>query len=147
MGNKSVDDYITEGIYGTQRPKEAERRQFLGTLRERIVLALTIGQVMTDSGISELEKAMKKHPQTKLLINGQVSHRFLAAEKAIANKYDIPYTIISNEEYETDIGAVLTYDHAIDMENIYIEVQKDEDKEDKETNSLFSTIKNWFTSK
>jgi len=145
MGKKNVDDYITEGIYGTRRPKEAERQHFLGTLRERIVIALTIGQVMTDSGITKLEEAMKEHRDTKLLINGQVSYRFLAAEKDLANKYDIPYTVISNEEYETDIGAVLTYDHAIDKENIYIEDEEVEKEE--ETDSLFSTIKNWFTSK
>jgi len=147
MSKKNVDDYITEGIYGTQRPKEAERRHFLGTLRERIVIALTIGQVMTDSGITKLEEAMKEHRDTKLLINGQVSNRFLAAEKDLANKYNIPYTVISNEEYETDIGAVLTYDHAIDKENIYIEDEEVENKKEEETDSLFSTIKNWFTSK
>lgn len=147
MGKKNVDDYITEGIYGTRRPKEAERQHFLGTLRERIVIALTIGQVMTDSGITKLEEAMKEHRDTKLLINGQVSHRFLSAEKDLANKYNIPYTVISNEEYETDIGAVLTYDHAIDKENIYIEDEEVEKKEEEETDSFFSTIKNWFTSK
>jgi len=149
MSKKNVDDYITEGIYGTRRPKEAERQHFLGTLRERIVIALTIGQVMTDSGITKLEEAMKEHRDTKLLINGQVSHRFLSAEKGLANKYNIPYTVISNEEYETDIGAVLTYDHAIDKENIYIEDEEVEKKEEEEeeTDSFFSTIKNWFTSK
>jgi len=147
MSKKNVDDYITEGIYGTRRPKEAERQHFLGTLRERIVIALTIGQVMTDSGITKLEEVMKEHHDTKLLINGQVSHRFLAAEKDLANKYNIPYTVISNEEYETDIGAVLTYDYAIDKENIYIEDEEVEKKEEEETGSLFSTIKNWFTSK
>src|SRR5699024_10653992 len=145
MGKKNVDDYITQGIYRTRRTNEAERQHFLGTLRVRMVIALTIGQVMTDSGITKLEEAMKEHRDTKLLINGQVSYRFLAAEKDLANKYDIHYTVISNEEYETDIGALLTYDHAIDKENIYIEDEEVEKEE--ETDSLFSTIKNWFTSK
>lgn len=144
MGKKDVDDYLTEGIYGTKRPKENERRQFLGTLRERIVIALTIGQVMSDSGITKLEEAMKKHRNTQLLINGQVSYRFLSAEKALANKYNIPYTVVSNEEYETDVGAILTYDHAIDKESIYIEDETNEEKE-ADSDSLFSTIKQWFT--
>lgn len=144
MGKKDVDDYLTEGIYGTRRPKETERLQFLGTLRERIVIALTIGQVMTDSGISKLEETMKKHRNTKLLINGQVSYRFLSAEKALANKYNIPYTVVTNEEHETDVGAVLTYDHAIDKENIYIDDDASEEKEES-SDSFFSTIKQWFT--
>src|SRR5690625_8019954 len=112
MQKKNVDDYLSEGIYGAKRPLEAERRKFLGTLRERIVIALTIGQVMNDSGLKELEEAMKNNQkQTQLLINGQISYRFSAKEKALANKHKIPYTIITQEGLDTDIGAVLTYDH------------------------------------
>src|SRR5690554_202349 len=147
MNKKNVDDYLTEGMYGTSRPKEAERQKFLGTLRERIVIALTIGQVMTDSGISILEEAMKKHhTDTQLLINGSVSHRFLTEEKALANKYNIPYTVISNENVETDIGAVLTYSSAINKENIFIaEESVEEITEPEKSESFFAKLKNWFT--
>jgi len=147
MGKKNVDDYLTEGIHGPRRPLEAERRKFLGTLRERIVLALTISQVMTDSGIKKLEEVMKEHPDTKLMINGQVSYRFSSAEKSLARKYNIPYTVITNEEYETNIGAVLAYDYAINKENIFL--QEDEDKETDEhmekNSSLLVRFKNWFS--
>lgn len=148
MSGKNVEDYLNEGIYGKRRPKEAERLQYLGTLRERIVLALTIGQVMTDSGVDALDEAMKKHPDTTLLINGRVSHRFLQREKAVANKHNVPYTVISNEEVETDIGAVLTYDHAVNIENIFLEEKKSdeefEQKSKEENESLFSRLKNRF---
>lgn len=143
MSKKSVDDYITEGLYGKRRPKEAERKMFLGTLRERIVIALTIGQVMTDNGLKQLEEAMKKHQDAKLLINGHVSSRFLKEEKALADKYNIPYTSITNENSDTDIGAVLTYDYAIDKEEIFIEEEKEE--ESSETNSFLAKIKNMFS--
>lgn len=146
MNKKNVEDYLTEGIYGTRRPKETERQRFLGTLEERIVIALTIGQVMTDSGIAKLEEAMKKHHEdTQLLINGSVSHRFLTEEKALANKYKIPYTVISNEEVKTDIGAVLTYSYAINKENIFIEEDQKEITEPEEEKSFFKKLKNWFT--
>ncbi len=146
MNKKNIDDYLTEGMYGLRRPKEAERLHFLGTLRERVVLALTVGQVMQDSGIVRLEEEMQAHPDTKLLINGQVSYRFLTAEKAVASKYNIPYTVVSNEEHQTEIGAVLTYDHAIDKEDIYV---KDEDLEEEvpeeKSDSILEAIKNWFS--
>lgn len=146
MSKKSVDDYLTDGMHGVRRPKEAERLKFLGTLRERIVIALTIGQVMTDSGIAELEKAMKEHQEgTQLLINGKVSHRFFSAEKSLANKYNIPYTIVRNTEVDTDIGAVLTYDHAINKEHIFIDNKPTEEKrETKESPSLLTKFKEWF---
>lgn len=121
MSKKNVEDYLTEGIYGTRLPKQEERDYYLGTLRERIVIALTIGQIMTDKGLQQLENSLKQHKDAKLLFNGKISSKYLKAEKELANKYNIPYTIVSNEEVETDIGAVLAYDYAIDKENIYIE--------------------------
>ncbi|WP_042220534.1 YueI family protein [Oceanobacillus manasiensis] len=146
MANKNVDDYLTEGMYGTRLPKDAERKQFLGTLRERIVLALTIGQVMTDKGVKKLEEAMKENPNTTLLINGHVSYRFLKEEKELAKKYNITYTTITNEESDTEIGAVLTYDHAIDKENIFMEEEPEETKQSKEqeNTSFLSKIKKIF---
>lgn len=147
MSKKDVNDYLTEGMYGVRLPKEAERQRFLGTLRERIVIALTIGQVMTDSGISHLEEAMKEHNKdTQLLINGSVSHRFLTAEKGLANQYDIPYTVISNEDVDTDIGAVLTYQYAINKENIFIKEESTEKQtEPKKHESFITTLKKWFS--
>lgn len=149
MSKKSVDDYLTDGLYGTRLPKENERIQFLGTLRERIVLALTIGQVMTDSGINKLEEAIKENPKAKLLINGHVSYRFLKEEKSLASKYKIPYTTITNNEKDTDIGAVLTYDHAIDKENIFIDDEELNGKnkatsKSDEQKPFFEKVKKWF---
>lgn len=144
MGDRNVEDYLNDGIHGARRPKEVERERFLGTLRERIVIALTIGQVMTDSGISKLEDVMKEHHKdTQLLINGKVSHRFLTAEKALANKYNIPYTVVSNNETDTDIGAVLTYDYAVNKETIFI-VEETEQEDKKENDSFFSRLMDRF---
>ncbi|MFB4473956.1 YueI family protein [Oceanobacillus caeni] len=147
MSGKEVNDYLTEGMYGTRLPKEEERKKYLGTLRERIVLALTVGQVMSDKGIDKLEDAMKENKGAKLLINGHVSSRFLTAEKALANKYNIPYTIITDETNETDIGAVLAFDYAVDKEDIFVkEIQKEDESniKDEKNNSLFSKVKKWF---
>lgn len=146
MSKKNVDDYLQEGIYGVRRPKEAERRKYLGTLRERIVLALTVGQVMQDACLIKLEEAMKEHKDAKLLINGQVAYRSRKEEINLANKHDISYTIISNEDYKTDIGAVLTYDYAVHMEEIFVkdDVEKGEEVESKEKASVFTKLKKWF---
>ncbi|MFD2759977.1 YueI family protein [Lentibacillus juripiscarius] len=143
MEKKNVDDYLTEGIYGPKETKRSEREKFLGTIRERIVIALTKGQVMSDKGLTKLDEAMQQNKDAKLLINGDVSYRFLKEEKALANKYDIPYTEIINKEAETDIGAVLTYDHAIDKEHIFIEDEPVGEK-NQEDDTFFSKIKRWF---
>jgi uncharacterized protein YueI len=146
MSKKNVEDYLTEGIYGTRLPKQEERDYFLGTLRERIVIALTIGQVMTDKGLQKLEESMRQNKDAKLFFNGKIASRFLKEEKELANKHHIPYTVVTNEEVETDIGAVLAYDHAIDKENIFYE-EKTEQKETPEkdkNDSFFNKLKRLF---
>lgn len=45
MSDEQIDLYLQQGIYGTPETKPEERNKFLGTLRERIELALTNGQV------------------------------------------------------------------------------------------------------
>lgn len=146
MGNKHVEDYLTEGIYGTRLPKQEERDYFLGTLRERIVLALTIGQVMSDKGLNELEEALKQNQDARLIFNGVVADKFLIEEKKLADKYNISYTVISNNEVETDIGAVLTYDHAIDKQTIFVPDQKPSNSEvDDEGTTLRARLRKWFS--
>ncbi|HLR52328.1 MAG TPA: YueI family protein [Candidatus Avamphibacillus sp.] len=152
MTQKDIDSYLTEGIHGTRLPKQAERDYFLGTLRERVVLALKIGEVMRDKGLEELEQAMKKHPDAQLLFNGQVAQRFQKEEKKLAKKHNISYTVITDNENETDIGAVLTLDTAIDCENIFLEDLSDKKEEENlespqksSSTTLFSRIKDWLS--
>ncbi|GAB4075144.1 YueI family protein [Barrientosiimonas marina] len=143
MAKKNVDDYLTEGIYGARQTKPSERKRFLGTLRERIVLALTKGQIMHNKGLQDLEEAMRTYPDATLLINGKVARRFLKKEIALARQYHIPYTEITNEEAETDIGAVLTYGYALNLNAIFA-TDDPAKKPDKDT-SFFSKIKRWFS--
>ncbi|GIO27225.1 YueI family protein [Ornithinibacillus bavariensis] len=135
MAKKEVEDYLTEGMYGIKLPKQGERNYFLGTLRERIVIALTIGQVMSDKGLHALEQEIQANKGATLLFNGKISSRFLKEEKSLANKYNIPFTVVTNEEADTDIGAVLTYDYAIDKEDIFMqeELETVEKKEPNKT--------------
>src|SRR5699024_4609298 len=124
MTRKNVEDYLTEGKYGVRRPKEAEREHYLGTLRERIVIVLSKGQVMTDNSFAELEEASRAYADATLLINGNIAYLYYKKEKDIANKHNIPHTVITNENNDTDIGAVLTCDYAIDKVDTFIQHEK-----------------------
>jgi len=119
MTQKKTEDYLQEGIYGTRLPKQEERDRFLGSLRERILLALTIGQVMQKKGLEAMETEMKAHCDAKLLLNGDISYSYLKDLKALANQLHIPYTSVGNEEKKSDVGAVLTLDDAIDKAEIF----------------------------
>lgn len=145
MTKKDANDYLQDGIYGTKLPKQGERDEFLGTLRERVVLALTIGQVMTDKGIEKLEEDIKFYPNAKLSFNGAVDSKFFKSEKEIAKKYNITYTTVLNKDAKTNIGLVLYCGDAIDKEEIFYEEQKKIQKEEhqKESN-FFKKMFNWF---
>nr|WP_028785160.1 YueI family protein [Thalassobacillus devorans] len=146
---KDVDDYLQEGIYGARETKPAERKRFLGTLRERVVLALTKGQVIQNKGLDNLEQEIKDNPEAKLLLNGNISYRFLKDYKAVADKYGLHHTTISNRESETDIGAVLTCDHAIEKQNIFFEevVEESSNESAQEAEGITGFLKKIFKGK
>lgn len=125
MKKPDMEDYLQEGIYGSRQTKPGERKQYLGTLRERVLVALTKGQVMREQGQEELADLMKSNQDAKLLLNGDVSYRFLSPYMDIAEKHNIHHSIVSNQETQSDLGAVLTLDYAIEKENIRVEVQKE----------------------
>lgn len=71
MKKRNVDDYLQEGIYGTPETKPSERKQYLGTIRERVILVLTKGQVMQGTAKKELSSRMKQYKDATLLLNGK----------------------------------------------------------------------------
>ncbi|MEM5596765.1 DUF1694 domain-containing protein [Niallia circulans] len=49
--NPNLDEYMQKGMYGAKETKPEERRKFLSTLRERVVIALKQSQVMEPAPI------------------------------------------------------------------------------------------------
>ncbi|SDK28087.1 YueI family protein [Sediminibacillus albus] len=147
MSKRKLDDYIEEGIYGAKQTNPAERKHYLGTLRERVIIALKKSQVMQQQGLAELEAEMKNHSEAKLLFNGNISSRFLKKYKKLSAKYRIQYTSVTNKEAETDIGAILTSNDAIEREAIFIESNNEEktvDESEEKTKGFKHAIKKIF---
>ncbi|WP_343063287.1 YueI family protein [Halobacillus locisalis] len=143
---KDVDDYLQEGIYGARQTKPGERKKYLGTIRERVVLVLTNGQLMREQGLEELAQAMKDYPEAKLLLDRQVSYRFRKPYRQLANEHGIQHTTVDNKEVETDVGAVLAVEEAIDKEKIDIKTTEDTKQEGEEKKGLGGLIKSLFKS-
>ncbi|WP_233569883.1 YueI family protein [Falsibacillus albus] len=146
MDRTSVDDYIQNGIYGEKQTKPGERKKFLGTIRERVVVALTKRQIRERKVLNELEGIMRNHKKAKLLLNGEMDYTYLSPFIKLSNKYEIPFSIVNDAQTTTEIGLVLAYDHAVDIEQIYIEsdiakVESSEQKKNKKkNNSLFGKL-------
>ncbi|QXE02092.1 YueI family protein [Terribacillus sp. DMT04] len=143
---KDIDDYLNEGIYGVKETKAGERKEFLGTLRERTIFALTEGEVVQQKGINQLTDAMKQYPDASLRLSGEVSTRFFKPYKKAAADYNIAYTSVTNQDVDADLALVLHVDHAIHKDDIYLHEEEStiaEQAEEKEQ-SFTSMLKNIF---
>jgi len=121
MVNKNVEDYLQEGIYGQKQNKPEERNMYLTTLRERVEIALTIGQVMQSNVYSEVAGSMRSSQSLQLLLNGSIAYPHLSKYIKLANEKNVPFTIVQNKDTKTPIGLVLTHATAVDKEQIYVE--------------------------
>ena len=142
--SRKVEDYLEQGIYGTKEIKPGERREFLGTLRERVIIVLTKSQVFENNLYPEIEYRMKQYPRANLLLNGQMDYQYLGKYIKLSNQYNIPYKIVLNKEYNSDLGLVLAEKNAIDKGDIYIENVKEKSKpKTVKKNSLKARIKRY----
>jgi len=144
LTESKVEDYLKQGMYGPKVTNPDERRQFLGTLRERVEIALTQAQVMEQETFKEVEQAMKNHSKLHLYLNGQIDYRFLSKYIKLANQNDIQFTIENNKEHKTDIGLVLAHEDAVNKENIYVTksvIQPELEPQPKKKKGLFSFFK------
>jgi uncharacterized protein YueI len=149
MKRAQVEDYLEKGMHGPKETKPEERRKFLGTLRERVIAVLTKSQVMEPGIYPEIRDLMKKHPNAKILLNGELDYSFLAGYIKAAREQNIPFSIVGNKGSRTDIGLVLASPAAINMENIFISKRKSlkKQKSSKKKRFSLSAIKKWFAKK
>ncbi|MEH7383693.1 YueI family protein [Bacillus sp. JJ1533] len=147
MTKTNVDDYLQQGIHGAKEIKPEERKKFLGTIRERVEFALTQSQVRENKVYQEIQDSCKKHKEVHMYLNGHIDYRFLSKYVKVAVANNIEYTIVTNKEYNSDLGLVLAFDYAIDKEDIYIgyKVKPNLSQPNKkEKKGLFSLFKKSF---
>lgn len=144
MERGKVDEYLQQGIYGPMEIKPEERKRFLGTLRERIVVALSHAEVRDKTNRAELEKIMREHPKAHLYLNGQIEYPTLSKYIKMAGEVGMLFTIVNNQEVETDIGLVIAYDYAIDKEDISLKKKAKLKIEQQKDSSIFTKLKKLF---
>ncbi|MDM5294539.1 YueI family protein [Peribacillus simplex] len=143
MSRLKVEDYLEQGIYGPKEIKPGERREFLGTLRERVVIVLKKSQVFEMNVYPEIEQMMKRHPRSKLFLNGQMDYQYLGKYIKLAISHNIPYKIVLNKDHNSDLGLVLAENNAINNEVIYIE-KKNQDIQVIKKKSVKAFFKRWI---
>jgi uncharacterized protein YueI len=116
----NVEEVLQQGIYGALETKPDERRKFLGTIRERIIVALKKSQVAEADIYPQVEKEMAANPQAHLFLNGNIDYTLLSKYVKLASKNKLEHTIVTNKDHDSEIGLALAMEYAIDKEEIYI---------------------------
>lgn len=114
MSEKDLEDRLSSGIYGPAQTKPAERNQFLGSLRERIYLYMSIEELSSHNYIAALEEELQKHPGGQVLLNGEVSNTILGPYLKLCSGNSIPFTIVTNQyAKESQTGLLYVAETAI----------------------------------
>ncbi|MCV2516310.1 DUF1694 domain-containing protein [Bacillus subtilis] len=121
MSEDKMDLYLQQGMYGPLETKPDERHLFLGSLRERVVLALTKGQVLRSKPYKEAEHELKNSHNVTLLINGELQYQSYSPYIQMTNRYGVPFKIVSDLQFHTPLGIVIAADIAVNRELIYIQ--------------------------
>ena len=138
--NKKLDDYIQEGIYGPKEIKKEEKKLYLGTFRERVVLALYTTKIRKAEMVSHVASLIKKYPNCHFLLNGEVGYEAFKKYIELANKNKIHYRIVNNQEADSPFGLVVAVNTAVDIEHVTI----DEEKEVKNKEENEKKKSGWF---
>ncbi|MDX8046374.1 YueI family protein [Gracilibacillus sp. S3-1-1] len=139
MVKKDVEDYLQEGIYGAKELKPDEKRKYLGTYRERVLLALSKAQVRGEKGLTELESLMRQYSDASLLMNGNMSLRFFKPYREIADKHHITHTYVSNRETDSEYGLIFVAKTAVDKQDILL-VEEEKVAEKPEAKSWWKKL-------
>ncbi|MEC1683621.1 YueI family protein [Bacillus mojavensis] len=121
MSDETLDLYLQQGMYGPLETKPDERHLFLGSLRERVLLALTKGQVLRSKPYDEAEQAFKRNKHISLLINGELQYQSYSPYVKMANRNGVPFKVVSDLQFQTPLGLVIAADSAVSHESIYIQ--------------------------
>ena len=90
----SSEEYIKQHMFGNPQIKPDEKRAFLGNFRERVALALTIGQIQRPDVGELVGKILNDYPEYRLYINGRMDQELIDPFMDIAIEHNYKFTVL-----------------------------------------------------
>lgn len=116
-----VNDRLTTAMTGTPQTLPDQRRQFLGSLRERVLLAIHIKDLDNSRTFHTFETHLKDFPDQTALVNGKVDHSKMGPYLQLLAQENYTFTLVDKPETpaEPDSYALLIVSRsAVDQEKI-----------------------------
>lgn len=102
----NVDKRLQNAVYGTPKIKPDEQRHYMGTFRERVWLTISVAESKANDWSDALNKELKAHPDSLVIINGNISDQFIKPYITIANQTNTQFTIKTGADVKTDDDAL-----------------------------------------
>lgn len=115
-GEKSkLEEKVMEGIHGKKELKKAERNQFLGEFKERVIRYLTYNQVIEPGTYPEILEAIRNSDAKKLIIDREVDLAAANDYIKLASENNLLFKRVDSPEFKGDVALVVVSDHAVDV--------------------------------
>lgn len=121
-----MKSHLINSFYGTPQTLPDERRQYLGSLRERTALRITNKELNNNDTFNCLNKNIDyfKNQQLAFLINGKLVSSITNKYVKLAVTNNFKFTLIDNKNAQTDssaTGLLIVADHAINHDKITLD--------------------------
>lgn len=111
---EDIQDYLKSHVFGAPQLKPDEKRAFLGNYRDRVALALTVGQLRTAKAEQLVRNVLRRYPGLRIYINGRMSKTIVNRYLKVAVSMNYPFTILAQNGMrvkqplqENDFGLVI----------------------------------------
>jgi uncharacterized protein YueI len=111
---------LAVGLQGPPELKLEEKRLFLGEFRERVLVALTKAQVMSNTVYREIKEALQDKRAAKMLIHGEIAYKYREKYQKLAAETDKSFTIVHDPNLKGAIGLAVISEQAVDQEDILV---------------------------
>ncbi|WP_436667059.1 YueI family protein [Latilactobacillus sakei] len=119
--NDQLQQHLDSAIHGAPQTNPDERRRYLGSLRERVLLSITNAELSQPAIQATFESHLPDFKAYHILLNGKndAATNYLAA----ITKYQVEFTLVNNETAQTApeaIGLLVVAKDAINCETVAI---------------------------
>lgn len=120
--NENVQNRLDQAMNGgTPKINPDEQRRYLGTFRERVVLAIPTSEVLNPDAIDAVKKLVEKNPDLTIIINGNISSNKQSPYIRIATQNNAKFTLNTDQIYGTnpnDYAIVVAAKAAVNQTDI-----------------------------
>ncbi|MCT4387757.1 DUF1694 domain-containing protein [Leuconostoc pseudomesenteroides] len=109
---------------GTPKINPDEQSRYLGTFRERVIVAVKVSQLGSTAIQSAFATSLKSHSIGKVLIDQNLAGDYFAKYVGLATQSKHPFTLLSdatkNHQQDDPIAVLLAANTAVNVDNIYL---------------------------